>query len=524
MKTETMCVESLYQVNVNVEYVFVFVAPFENQIRLIFNRLMELVNGSPLLLNKLEKNTKNPYEIRFQNNSRIVGFTTGASSNSGGASIRGQRANMIACDEMDYLGDGDFENISMLAAERNDIRMVCSSTPTGRRGEFWKICTDKKTGYNEHYIPSTMNPNWGPEMEAEFRAELTELGYIHEVMADFGPQDTGVFNKECVDIAANTENYAYNELTLAQLTRIEKTGADLPLMYLPLNGKFKPNLWRTIGVDWDKYGASSSIIILDYDIQINKFRVIRRVEVPKSEYSYDNAVNLIVELNRIYNPSWIYVDRGSGEYQIERLHILGDEHPETGLKNKVKGFQFKNKISVPDPVKKTLTEEPMKPFMVNQLAIAFERRKMILSPYDDILYKQLIDYSVERISQSGLPIYTSKDEHFIDALGLAYLAFVLEFPNIAKGIKEIENSSKMAFVDGGFQARLAQKDLAQMAVNATTNSPWKNADYSERRGERPSYYKVPNGTPLGFYKSGSTGIGWGSRGGGNSSSSHRSSW
>ena len=66
-----MCVESLYQVNVNVEYVFVFVAPFENQIRLIFNRLMELVNGSPLLLNKLEKSTKNPYEIRFQNNSRI---------------------------------------------------------------------------------------------------------------------------------------------------------------------------------------------------------------------------------------------------------------------------------------------------------------------------------------------------------------------------------------------------------------------------------------------------------------------
>ena len=108
-----MCVESLYQVNTNVEYVFVFVCPFENQIRLIFNRLMELVNGSPLIKKRLVNSTKNPYEIRFLNNSRIVGFTTGASSNSGGASIRGQRANMIACDEMDYLGDGDFENVSM---------------------------------------------------------------------------------------------------------------------------------------------------------------------------------------------------------------------------------------------------------------------------------------------------------------------------------------------------------------------------------------------------------------------------
>lgn len=244
-----MCVEALYQVNTNVEYVFVFVCPFENQIRLIFNRLMELVNGSPLIKKRLVNSTKNPYEIRFLNNSRIVGFTTGASSNSGGASIRGQRANMIACDEMDYLGDGDFENVSMLAAERNDIRMVCSSTPTGRHGEFWKICTDKRIGYSEHYIPSTMNPNWSDEMEAEFRSELTELGYIHEVLADFGPQDTGVFNKDCIDIAANTENYAYNDLTQAQLTRIKNTGGELPVMYLPLNDRFKPNIFRTMGVN-----------------------------------------------------------------------------------------------------------------------------------------------------------------------------------------------------------------------------------------------------------------------------------
>ena len=86
-------------------------------------------------------------------------------------------------------------------------------------------------------------------MEAAFRSELTELGYIHEVLADFGPQDTGVFNKDCIDIAANTENYAYDELTQAQLTRIKNTGGELPVMYLPLNDKFKPNIFRTMGVN-----------------------------------------------------------------------------------------------------------------------------------------------------------------------------------------------------------------------------------------------------------------------------------
>lgn len=497
VKTETMCIEALYQVNTHREFVFVFVAPYENQIRLIFTRLMELVNGSPLIKRRVTRNTRNPYCIEFKDNSRIVGFTTGASSNSGGASIRGQRANMIACDEMDYLGENDFENISMLAAERSDIRMVCSSTPTGKHGDFWKICIDPKTGYKLHHHPSYHNPNWNEQMEAEFRAELTETGYIHEVLAEFGPQETGVFNKKYLDRAIQIDNYAYTELNRIQEMRLQKSGDEYPIMYTPINNRFKRNIFRTMGIDWDKYGASSSIVILDYDEEFEKFRVIKRVEVPKTEYSYDNAINLIVELNRIYNPSWIYADRGSGEYQIERLHILGEEDRSSGLKVKVKGFRFNNKIEVPDPTTKTTKEEPLKPFMVNQLTIAFERNMIILSPFDEVLYKQLTDYEVEKISQSGQPIYSSKNEHFIDALGLALLAFVMEFPDLTGTIKKIKNTSKMIYLHDGLQDKRAQIDLAKMQSLDKFNNPWKNVeiDPTELRGDRPSYYKMPDIKP-----------------------------
>lgn len=61
-----------------------------------------------------------------------------------------------------------------------------------------------------------------------------------------------------------------------------------------------------------KYQASSSLLIMDYDVIMKKFKVIKRIEVPRGEYSYDNAVNLIIELNEIYNPSWIYCDAGAG--------------------------------------------------------------------------------------------------------------------------------------------------------------------------------------------------------------------
>lgn len=255
-----------------------------------------------------------------------------------------------------------------------------------------------------------------------------------------------------------------------------------------------------------KYGASSSIIILDYDGDFDAFRVIKRIEVPKSEYSYDYAVNLIIELNAIYNPSWIYVDRGSGEYQIETLHIYGEEHKETGLLTKVKGFQFKQKIDVPDAARRTFTSEPLKPFMVNQLAIAFEREKIIMSPYDEVLHKQLVDYEIERIGQNGQPVFTSKNEHFVDALGLAYLAFVLEFPLITNAVKEIETTRhNFSYTSSNFQARKAQLDLASLGQNI--KNPWKAQPIDYREPDRQKYFKVP----LGVKKESRSVYGWGSR-------------
>lgn len=54
---------------------------------------------------------------------------------------------------------------------------------------------------------------------------------------------------------------------------------------------------------------------------MNKFQVVRRVEVPKVEYSFDKAVNMIIELNKIYQPSFIYADRGMGGYILDIIKL-----------------------------------------------------------------------------------------------------------------------------------------------------------------------------------------------------------
>ena len=385
-----------------------------------------------------------------------------------------------------------FEVVAAIAIERAEIGITCSSTPLGKRSHFYRMCTDPSMNYSQHFHPSTHNPNWNDQMEAELRAQLTAEGYVHEVLAEFGTQETGVFDKDKKDASMKVLNYAYNELDFFQQKNIIEKNLEQPEM-LMYNRSFKApaNIFRTMGVDWDKYGASSSILILDYDIQLGKFKVFKRVEVPRAEYSYDAAVNLIIELNEIYNPSYIYCDAGSGEYQIERLHIYGDENPSSGLKAKVKRWQFSNKLDIMDPITKEVEKKPLKPFMVNQLQIAFERDRIVLSPYDNILSKQLIDYEVEKITEAGVPKYTSENEHFVDALGLAYLAMVLEFKDLTGVIEDVKTTSEFVIsnkqIGGtGYKAQVETRVNADKRISDF----YENTDFRDLPGDRQRWVKV----------------------------------
>jgi replicative DNA helicase len=524
-KTETMILDMLWRIFTRRNYRCLTITPYENQVRLQFQRIRELIDISPLLKAEVVSMTKNPYALTLKNNSSIFGFTTGASSGNGAASVRGQRCDWLYLDEVDYMADADFDSITAIAAERADIGITMSSTPTGKRSQFWKACCIPEMHYSEHWHPSTHNPNWGPTMEAEFRAQLSEQGYVHEVMAEFGTEDTGVFDKDKLDKAMKFELYAYNELDYYQKQRCIDNGLT-PNMYLYQKGqRAHPAPWRTIGVDWDKYSASSSIIILEYDLIRKKFKVIKRVEVPRSEYSYDTAVNLIVELNEQYNPAWIYCDRGAGEYQVERLHIIGEEKPHTGLRNKVKGFQFKQSLDMIDPVTFEEVRKPMKPFMVTQLQIAFERENLMLSPFDEVLHKQLIDYCVEKKAANGDPIFTSVNEHFIDALGLAYLAMVLEFQELTDMMKEPETATRVEFVNKTLGTKGLNemfRDAENSALNYNDSFTPPKYDPTERRGDRPSQFKVGMN-----YRKRTPSTSWGSRSSGSrlkGGGVNRSSW
>lgn len=434
--------------------------PYDTQAREIFDQLNNFIDNNPVLQAAVASVRRSPYEIVFKNKSRIKLYTAGTRSGSEGGSLRGQKASWLYMDEVDYLSDKDFEAIYAITLEAPDrIGVMVASTPTGRRGKFWQICTQEKMnqtvkmlpkinqydirtydrttaeGWEEFYFPTMVNPGWSPKMERELRNLYTDIGYEHEVLAEFGTELVGVFNKDYID-EASSNGYAL-------LSR--------PMMDAPIS----------IGIDWDKFGNATQIVVTQWNpflerrprpevdgpgvVKYGRFQVINRVEIPKGEFTYDNAVRKVIELDNIYNPFAIYPDRGAGEYQIELLRkALGD---------KVQGVHLGGSYMVRDPYSREFDKKPIKPFLVNQTTLILERGQLMIpnKDVDEVIQRQMTNYNVERVSpKTGEPTYTNVDEHALDAMMLSIFAFIDRMPEIAKTIEDVQPATSFGFADVRF--------------------------------------------------------------------------
>ncbi len=416
--------------------VVLIAAPYENQVKYIFRRIREFISKSQELQASIKVNTRHPEYIEFKNGSCIAGFTTGTKAGAQGASVRGQRADWLIVDEMDYMTDEDMIAIAAIAADTTtETGIWACSTPTGRRGKFWEYCMEAQkqpvvppgvyTGefWTAFYFPSTILPSWQKEPlknEREWKSILGEQGYIREILAEFSTEVKGVFDKKHIDRAKY--DYQYSD-------------------------KPDSNAMRVIGVDWDKFQATPTLLCVEYDPGMTSktgvrgmFKILNRVEIPRQEFTLDAAVNTIIQWNGIYRPEWIYVDRGYGEMQVETLHKRGQEaswdrsDPAHGLDKKVVGIHFAATKDIIDPVSKEVVKKPIKPWMINQVVRLFEQDKIAISQHDDVVWKQLENYRVEKVSVSGQPTYTSVSEHSVDALALCALAIADHYPELMNAL------------------------------------------------------------------------------------------
>jgi replicative DNA helicase len=397
------------------------VAPMKTQVELIYQEVLRIAAKNESVMNSIVRKVTSPqFMIQFTNGSTIRFFTSGMKSGGKSDVARGQEAHLIILDEMDYMNPGDLDALyAMLqktAEDQPDKVLIGASTPTGRRERFWEWSLSER--FKEFWFPSYCNPFFSKEQEEEFREQYSTSGYRHEIEADWGEDSEGVYPRKFVDMAFVSPGWNYiPEITSARSFHI-------------------------IGVDWDKYGAGTNIVVLEVcndNYEEERFRgkvkLCYREEINKSEYTLTKAVDRIIELNKLFNPKHIYVDRGFGEVQVELLRKHGVENPSSKLKERVKGISFAESIDVRDPYTKLMIKKEIKPFMVDNLRQFLERETLLFPETDEEMYMQLISYVVVRTTSSGRPVFEaggSAVDHAHDALMLALLAITQNYGEFSK--------------------------------------------------------------------------------------------
>jgi replicative DNA helicase len=421
-KTFTLAITLLHYSYTHKDGRCLVIAPMKTQVELIYQEIGRIAGKNEAVMNSITRKVSSPqFMMEFSNGSTIRFFTSGMRSGGKSDVARGQEAHVIVLDEMDYMHTDDLDALyAMLqktAEDQPDKMMIGASTPTGRREKFWEWCRSER--FKEFWFPSYCNPYFSKDQEDEFREQYTEMGYRHEIEADWGEDSEGVYPRKYVDKAFISPSWDYEpSITSARS-------------------------FHVMGVDWDKYGAGTNIVVVEACADNHedprfrgRSRVAYREEIDRSEYTLTKAVDRIFELNDIFKPKHIYVDRGFGEVQVELLHKYGIENPKSGLKEKVKGISFAEAIEVRDPYTKMLVKKEIKPFMVDNLRQFLEKEKIVFPSSDEELYLQLISYVVIRTTQIGRPIFEASGtamDHAHDALMLALLAITQNYGEFSKG-------------------------------------------------------------------------------------------
>jgi hypothetical protein len=420
-KTVSLAITLLHYSYTNNDGRSLVIAPMKSQVELIYQELVRMASKNEVVKNSITRKVTSPqFMMQFSNGSTIRFFTSGIRSGGKSDVARGQEAHLIILDEMDYMHNDDLDALyAMLqktAEDQPDKVMIGASTPTGRRERFWQWCMSPR--FKEFYYPSYVNPFFSKEQEEEFREQYNPSAYRHEIEADWGEDSEGVYPRKLVDQAFISPGWEYEpEIT-------------------------SRNSFFTIGVDWDKYGAGTNIVVVEVCDENHedprfrgKSRVYYREEIPKSDFTLTKAVDRIIELNNLLQPMHIYIDRGYGDVQLELLKKHGHEHPGSMLKERVRGISFSESIDIRDPITKLNIKKEMKPFMVNNLRDFLEKGSIFFPESDEEMYMQLISYVVIRTTSVGRPVFEASGsamDHAHDALMLALLAITQNYGEFSK--------------------------------------------------------------------------------------------
>lgn len=403
----------------NEDYRILVVTPFEVQAEEIFNLVKQLLNNVKgiAVSEIIERSVSSPtHFIKLKNGSRVRGFTTGSS---GAGSVRGQGADEIFIDEIDYMTEKDFNSIMAILADAPDTKLTVASTPDGEK-MLYKL--SRTVTYKEFHFPTFVLPHYNDELDRDLRDTTDDIGYVQEFMAEFGSSRSSVFQKIFIKRALNLATNIYIEDVMEDRKRYA----------------------LALGCDWNHENIGTKICISAMDRRTHIISPVVFESVSKEGWTQTSAMDKIIELNRLYVPEHIYVDEGFGYAQIEMLKKFAISKygktelsdPDLKLANII-GVNFSSSVKIRDPKTNEEKNRFIKQYMVENAVSFFEEGLVSLDlERDKTLEDELTGYIEKSRTPSGRIVYAASNpkigDHNLDAFMLSLYALHMEYSDLFK--------------------------------------------------------------------------------------------
>jgi hypothetical protein len=279
-------------------------------------------------------------------------------------------------------------------------------------------------------------------MDKEFREKLTTTAYEHEIMADWGTVEEGVFNWNYFHDVFNYDytmrppeqrknNIGFDEYTLLKLDHLSMKQIGINNLGLWLQRKLPPRkeLCRYyFGADLGYSSDPSEFIVFE------QFNGVMKgiVRLHSANISYDVQADLIAAFDKHFMFDMLGMDQGNAGIAVEQM-LKSDlfsgngynKYASHNFKDRLVAVQFGQKVSIGNVAGRDQIV-PVKQWMTDLIIKQAEEKLLILPniDYDPDIENQFRNHTYS-IGANGTIIYSKSDmypDHCVDAVRTAFYA------------------------------------------------------------------------------------------------------
>ena len=402
-------------------------APNDGHVGKIIEEVEAHLLGSEFLMemvavdaNGRHRITRKPYYQMHWKNGTIIYIRPAGPT---GKSVRGLHCDKVLVDEAAWYPEPAWRALRRVLNRGGQMRAY--SNPNGLRNTtYYRITTEKNSGWKVYHWPSWIVPGWTEDdtaREAQFYGGRDSAGFQHEVAGDHGAPSYAAFNLRQFQASQRKLEKLYKVVRLEgeEFESIQSVDEATDRLYGVLDGLEENRGVYWLGGDLGYTNDPSELTVWLEDERGRLFPVLR-VHNEHLPYTYQAA--LIAILDDHFDFAGLGLDAGSNGLAVEHILTTDDRYSGHQFAHRLETYDFGGSLTTGyDPQGRPKTQR-VKEYMTSLINGRLAART-ILFPVGEVDPDWEDQFCTQTYSQNqgGRLVYSKGNDHIIDSTRCAVL-------------------------------------------------------------------------------------------------------